>query len=170
MPEFLPFSIPFLISNSRDYSLPFPPVILPSWLLSCSIKFSLRAGKYLKKDFPCDIMFFRGLCFPLSYTANGLHGNGWLRKCIAAACPSVGGCKRWATRFIGKIHNTLSRVPLHCLEPGANARLRNDLPQFDIVFKRLLHDAAGKTPIVIIQYSLNNLNIKIHYNVTNIKD
>lgn len=74
---------------------------------------------------------------------------------------SVAVRKTWVIRLTWKTLNTLSRVPLHCVETGANARLRYYSPQFYIVLKRLQHDADGKILIVIIQHSLNNLNTKL---------
>jgi len=70
---------------------------------------------------------------------------------------------------LGKYTSTLSRVVLHCHEKGASARLEHD-SQVYTVFIRHLHNAASKTPTVFIQYSLNNLNSKISYNIKNIKD
>lgn len=106
-----------------------------------------------------------------SHTTNGLWGNELGQTSITAACSSVAGCKRWATGFTQKILKILSRVPLHCFETGASARLENDSPQFYIVFKENLHDAAEKkNPTVIIQHNCNNLITQISYNVKNIKD
>lgn len=153
----------FLISNSWDYS--FSLSTCHSSLLAIFMlqKIFSEGKKILKKGLPLwHQVFWTPLLSCSSYCTWNL-GNGWPQKSTAAACPSVAGCQRW------KIHNTFSRVPLHCLETGASSRLGNYSPQFSIMFKRLLHNAAGKTA-VIIQHSLNNLNTKISYNIKNTKD
>lgn len=37
------------------------------------------------------------------------------------------------------------------------------------MFESLLHNAAEKTPIVIIQYSLDRLDTKVNYNIKHTK-
>lgn len=73
---FYHFLLFFSLVTLQTFPLPFPPIILLSWLLSCSIKHSLKAKRQFKNDFPCDTRIFQCLCFPLPHTAHGLWGNG----------------------------------------------------------------------------------------------
>lgn len=84
----------FLLSNSEAIPLPFPPAILHSWLFSCSEKYSLRARRSLKEDFPCHTSFFECLCFPLFLPCcrwtpgkKGDHGNPPLLAVLLAGLP-----------------------------------------------------------------------------------
>lgn len=94
-------------------------------------------------------------------------GKWMTQESTAAACSSGAGCKTWATRLSWKTHRALSRVPSQGLKTGASVRLGNYSPQIYSLLKRLLRNAAGKTPTVTFQYSLSNVNTKICYNVKN---
>lgn len=146
----------FLLSNSGDYSTCLS-TCHSSLLAIITLHKIFSKGKkkiFEKRTSPVTPGFlasFALLSFILKIDSWEMDDTEIHRCCLFF-------CESWAIKFSWKIYMTLS-----------SARLRNYSPQIYITFESLLHNATGKTPIVIIQYSLNRLNTKIKYNIKNTK-
>ena len=175
-PNFYLFQLFFSLVIPETMPLPFPLVILHSWLL-CSIRYSLRARRHLREDFLCHTRFFERLCFPLfSHAASGSQG----KQVTVASLRCLLYLYSWLP-FCSQLQEKGNRVHLENTQalfteflytvmriepvPGWKTILLNFT-----LFIRHPYNAASKISTVIIQYSLNNSNIKISYNIKNIKD